>query len=261
MIHKIIVFVCSIFFTLYSFAGPVEDNSFLVEEAYNQEVGVYQFINVWQKNQKTDDWKYTFINEFPVFSQDHQLSYEIPIQFLDSNDKTQLSDIKLNYRYEIIRSEASVMTGRISLITPTGDYKKGFGSGQSGLEGSMITSVKLSKQWVQHWNLGASITPDAKDSTGMKADNSRYFWGFSQVYLFKDNLNFMLEVAGSHEEETVAADTTTWSQELLVSPSLRYAIDHNGWQYVPGLAFPIGVGDNAGQNEVLLYLSIEGKLF
>lgn len=248
-------------FAQASFAEPVEDNSFLVEEAYNQEPGIVQFIQVWQKSNETDDWGYTFINEIPVMSQAHQFSYEIPFQFLDVNNKTQLSDVKLNYRYEMFRTDAVVSTGRVSVEVPSGDYKKGFGTGAAGYEGSMVTSVKLSDKWVQHWNLGAGISPDAKNTTGDKADNSKYFWGFSQIYLFQDNLNFMLEVAGSVEEETTGPKMTSWGQEIVVSPSIRYAIDYKDWQYVPGIAFPIGVGPNAGANETLLYLSIEGKVF
>lgn len=257
----LIKLLCGLLFSQVVFAEPVEDNSFLVEEAYNQEPGVVQFINVWQQDEKSKDWGYTFINELPVGSQEHQFSYEIPLQHLDAIKKDQLSDVKLNYRYEMLRNDTLVTTVRASLMTPTGDYKKGFGSGQLGYEGSLITSVKVSDKWVQHWNLGASITPDAKDMAGFKADNSAYFLGFSQVYLFRDNLNFMLEVSGRTEEVTVGSDATEWSSSMIVSPSVRYAIDYKDWQYVPGLAFPIGVGPTAGQNQVLLYLSIEGKVF
>lgn len=244
-----------------AFAEPVEDNSFLVEEAYNQEPGVVQFINVWQKQQKGNDWTYTFINEIPMGSQAHQFSYELPFTHLDANDKTQIEDIKLNYRYEFLRNETVVTTGRLSLTTPTGDYKKGFGSNAVGYEASMITSVKISNKWVQHWNLGAGITPDAKLANGDKADNSKFFWGMSQVYLYTDNLNFMLELAGSHEQVTTGPDTAAWEQSAVLSPSVRYAIDIGNWQFVPGLAIPFGIGPTAGQNQALVYLSIEGKMW
>ena len=154
-----------------------------------------------------------------------------------------------------------VSTVRASVTVPTGDYKKSYGSGATGYEGSVMASIKLSDKWIQHWNLGAGITPDAKNILGDKADNSKYFWAFSQVYMFKDNLNFMLEVAGSVDEETTGPKTTAYGQEIVVSPSVRYAIDYNDWQIVPGLAFPIGMGPNAGQNQTLVYLSIEGKVF
>ena len=37
-----------------------QDNSFLVEEAYNQEAGVVQHIQNVMYNQRTKDWFYTF---------------------------------------------------------------------------------------------------------------------------------------------------------------------------------------------------------
>ena len=83
----------------------------------------------------------------------------------------------------------------------------------------------------------------------------------SNVYLFSDNLNFMLEFAGSEEEETTGANTATYGSSVVMSPSLRYAVNVGEWQFVPGIAYPMGVTSNAGENEILVYLSIEGKLF
>lgn len=246
---------------LAAHAEPVEDNSFLVEEAYNQEPGVVQFINVWQKSDKTKDWTYTFINEIPMGSQNHQFSYELPVSHLDSNDKTQMEDIKFNYRYEFLRNDTVVTTGRLSVTTASGDYKKGFGSGAMGYEASLISSVKITDKWIQHWNLGAGITPKAKNTSDQSADNSKFFWAVSQVYLFTDSLNFMVELAGNHSQETDGADSASWSQEAVLSPSVRYAIDAGDWQFVPGLALPYGIGPKAGQNQTLVYLSIEGKLW
>ena len=47
---------------------PVEgimDNSFLIEEAYNQEEGVVQHINTFMR-QRHGDWLYTFTQEWPI---------------------------------------------------------------------------------------------------------------------------------------------------------------------------------------------------
>ena len=58
--------------------GPIQDNSFLVEEAYNQEAGVVQHISTFTRYQETKDWIYTFTQEWPVFSQKHQFSFTLP---------------------------------------------------------------------------------------------------------------------------------------------------------------------------------------
>ena len=72
----------------------IQDNSFFIEEAYNQEEGVVQHINSFLR-QHNGDWVYTFTQEWPLFSQQHQLSYTIPVQRLGSapHGGTGLGDI------------------------------------------------------------------------------------------------------------------------------------------------------------------------
>ncbi len=243
-------------------AEPVEDNSFLIEEAYNQEEGVVQFINVFKRNSKTKDWDYTFINEIPVFSQAHQFSYEIPLSHLGEANKTIISDVKFNYRREFFRNDKVVSTGRVSLFTPTGKYKEGTGSGKFSPEISLINSVIVSDKWVQHWNIGAGYIADAKDALGNVANNTNLFAGVSNVVLITDQFNFMLETLFSSSEATVGNNLTEWGTSVVVSPSLRMAIDYKNWQFVPGIAIPLGVGpQDKGSVEFLGYLSIEGKMF
>lgn len=242
-------------------AEAIQDNSFLVEEAYNQEPGVVQFINVYQKNKDKNNWNYTFINEIPVISQDHQFSYELPFIHTDAPSQTELGDVKLNYRYEFFRSEKIVSTGRVSLITPTGKYEKGAGTGQLGSEVSLISSIIITDKWVQHWNFGTAYTPKAKEAGGGTADNSKYFMATSNVYLISESVNFMLEAVATSAQTTTADQKAEWGTTLTISPSLRYAIDYNDWQFVPGVAVPTGVGPSAGDVQYLVYLSIEGKMF
>ena len=260
MIKKLL-FVLTFGLANLAWAEAIADNSFLVEEAYNQEPGVVQFINLFTKNEKGRDWKYTFINEIPVGDETHQFSYEIPYSSLEAVDEKGVEDIKLNYRRQFFANDKIVTTGRVSATVANGDYKKGFGRGSMGYEASLITSVQISDKWVQHWNLGAGITPDSKSANGDKANNSQYFWAVSNVYLLSDNLNFMLEFAGSQEEETTGPDTAAYVASAVMSPSLRYAFNVGDWQWVPGIAYPMGVTSNAGENEILVYLSIEGKMF
>lgn len=50
-------------------AKGIQDNSFLIEEAYNQEPGVVQHILAWRRQGR--DWSNTFTQEFPLGTQDH----------------------------------------------------------------------------------------------------------------------------------------------------------------------------------------------
>lgn len=243
-------------------AEALEDNSFLVEEAYNQEPGVVQFINVYQKSRKTHDWSYVFINEIPILSQDHQFSYEIPYSHISESDLTAIGDVKLNYRYQFFSNDMATITGRLSVISSSGDYKKGFGSGSTGYEGSLISSLKVADKWAQHWNFGAAITPQAKNSLGEAADNSKFFWNLSNVYFITNIFNFMLEISSTEEESTLGKDSTEWTHNTTVSPSFRYGLDVGDWQIVPGIAMPFTIGPNPGNdNQTLLYFSVEGKIW
>lgn len=252
--------IVALFFCMASFAEPVEDNSFLVEEAYNQDPGVVQFINVYQKSNKTKDWNYVFINEIPIVTRSHQFSYEVPYQFVESTNKQGLGDVKLNYRYEFFGNESITTTGRMSYTTTSGKVDDGLGAGNSSYEISLVTSVKINPQWVQHWNIGAAVTPkkvEEKDTS-----ESKYFWNLSNVYLMTDSLNFMLEMSSSQEESKTTLAESEWSSNFIVSPSLRYGIDIGEWQLVPGLAFPFTIGPKPGiDNQTLVYFSVEGKLW
>src|SRR4249919_718696 len=54
--------------------APIQDNSFLIEEAYNQEDGVIQHISTFQRLTSSHSWVYTQTDEWPVRSLKHQLS-------------------------------------------------------------------------------------------------------------------------------------------------------------------------------------------
>src|SRR6476660_8917897 len=58
----------------------IEDNSFLIEEAYNQEPGVVQHIfqSVYSSGPRQRGWAFAFTQEWPIGGQDHQFSYTVP---------------------------------------------------------------------------------------------------------------------------------------------------------------------------------------
>src|SRR4051795_13687763 len=56
----------------------IQDNSFLVEEAYNQERGVVQHISTFSRMWNSEDWSYSFTQEWPAPGNwRHQLSYTL----------------------------------------------------------------------------------------------------------------------------------------------------------------------------------------
>jgi len=74
-----IVLLCAAFGppALAQSSPGIQDNSFLIEEAYNQEYGVVQHINNFLYLADANDWAYTFTQEWPVTGIRHQLSYTL----------------------------------------------------------------------------------------------------------------------------------------------------------------------------------------
>ena len=93
-------------------AKPIQDNSFLLEEAYNQEHGVVQHISTFARPNGGGAWGYSFTQEWPVGGIRHQLSYTVPVVQVDGLG-TGVGDVLLNYRYQARRRP-----GRPHLVRP-----------------------------------------------------------------------------------------------------------------------------------------------
>jgi hypothetical protein len=246
--------------------GPIQDNSFLVEEAYNQEPGVVQHINTYTRSRVTHDWLYTFTQEWPAPAITHQLSYTLPYQRLNASPdgKAALGDVALNYRYQLLGDgEAPVaIAPRFSLLLPTGDEKQLRGNGAVGYQMMLPVSAVLAKDFVTHFNLGATYIPQARNERGEKADLTGWNLGQSFIWLTSPTFNVMLEVAYNSMDKVTGPGARTPQDSLYVSPGFRWAINFpSGLQIVPGLAFPIGVGPSRGERSVFFYLSFEHPMW
>ena len=241
---------------------PIRDNSFLVEEAYNQEKGVVQHISSFTRFRDDRNWTYTFTQEWPVRSLKHQLSFTLPVQ--NEGEKgtgaTGVGDLALNYRYQAVGGgdERIAFAPRLSLLLPTGDEEEGRGAGASGLQLNLPLSFEISPRFVAHSNVGMTHVPSARNAQGDKADITGVHLGQSLIWLARPTFNAMLEVAWSREQDVTGPGETERSSDLFINPGIRGAFNlEGGLQIVPGLAFPIGVGRSRGENAVLLYLSFE----
>jgi Putative MetA-pathway of phenol degradation len=232
----------------------IEDNSFLIEEAYNQEAGVIQHISAFQY-MRNKTWIYTFTDEWPVPREKHQLSVTIPVL---NNGETGFGDAELNYRYQAILSNRFAFSPRFSLLFPSGNYKKGLGAGVIGYQFSFPFSYLLSMKIATHYNLGVTFTPDAKNVDGSKFNQTIYNYGLSIILLLNKNFNFMFEVAGNRTFIKPTGTNTIISNSLFINPGFRYAINFkSGLQIVPGIAIPIGLASSKGASGVFAYLSFE----
>ena len=244
-------------------APGIQDNSFLVEEAYNQNFGVVQHISSFTRFFDSKDWNYTFTQEWPAPGDErHQLSYTLVALHAGAfpGSGVGIGDVFLNYRYQLVGSGETrvAFSPRLSLIFPTGDSTVGRGSGSFGLQTNLPLSVVLGRKLVSHWNAGATFFPHAQDASGDRAATAGYNFGQSFIWLTNARFNVMLETVFARSQTVVSSDHTEWTSSLFLSPGVRWAYNFkNGLQIVPGIGVPLGVGPSAGEKGVLLYLSFE----
>lgn len=235
-------------------AKALQDNSFLIEEAYNQEAGVVQHILVMQRQGR--DWNLAFTQEWPVFSQEHQFSYTLPFARLRSGGQraSGIGDIMLNYRYQAWTETMTrpAFAPRVSLIAPSGDERRGLGDGSTGMQFNLPFSKIVGDRVSVHANFGYTHMFDIQ---GL-ATNS-YFAGGSVIYAATRELNFMFEVL--HDwEQTVDTGALMRDRTLTISPGVRYAFNLDAGQLVLGAGAPIAF--TSGQRTsygMILYLSFE----
>jgi hypothetical protein len=251
----------------------IEDNSFLIEEAYNQEPGVVQhvFSAHYINDSRRRGWEFSFTQEWPVFSQNHQFSYTIPSYRLVENGDRQngLGDVLLSYRYQLLEEEETkpALAPRFSLILPSGSRKRGTGHGVVGYELGLPLSKKVTGQFALHANFGLTYLPDARaplGSGGLSSEHSllSYNLGASAVYAVLPRVHLMLEWLGDFEESIDDNGKQQRSFMPVLSPGLRAAIvDRPMLQIIAGAAAPIGLTRKAENYGAFLYLSIEHDLF
>jgi hypothetical protein len=146
----------------------------------------------------------------------------------------------------------------VSLLAPTGDSRRGRGAGGTGVQFNLPFSAGLHPKLVSHWNVGATLVPNAKNPAGDKAVVHGYNFGQSFIFLAHPRFNLMVETVFNSTEEVVAPRQTVRENSAFVSPGVRWA--HNlksGLQIVPGVGVPIGVGRSQGEVGVIFYLSLE----
>jgi hypothetical protein len=261
-------------------AAEVEilDNSFLIEEAFNQEQGIVQHIFNWipswhfnQRDERTFDFSFT--QEWPVGSQLHQFSYTIPFSNIIQHEDGRLiskvegiGDILLNYRLQVLDGEGGTVafSPRFSVILPTGDEEKGLGNGVVGYQVNLPFSRQLEDR-AYHFNAGFTITPDvvagvdpALGFTGGTLHG--YNLGGSAIKFVRPDFHLMLELLALWDESLLEDQTTDGSVEVFVSPGFRWAAYTEGeTQLVLGTAVPIGLTRDTPDVSVFLYLSFEHR--
>lgn len=247
----------------------ITDNSFLIEEAFNQEAGVLQniFTAHWVRDvdkSGQDEWSFSFTQEWPIAGQTHQFSFVLPFGRL-SGDPARgiakaaagLGDLLINYRFQATTEEenGSAFAPRATLIVPTGDEEEGFGGGAAGFQ----FNLPLSKQrgdFYFHGNAGMTVLPEA----GEDPQNSTvwgYHLGGSVIWRANRSINVLFETLLDVSDELGEEGSTEKNPAVFLSPGLRWGKWVGKTQVVSGIGLPFVLSEDSQDFSVFLYLSLE----
>jgi hypothetical protein len=240
--------------------APISDNSFLIEEAYNQEAGVVQHVLAYRRDRR-GEWLARFSQEWPIGGQRDQLSYTLLV-LSGSGSGAAIGDFAINYRRQILgRDDEPVwFAPRLGVVLPTGSVRKGTGAGGPGAQFNLPLSVRVSRTLVTHWNAGAAIA-NAESLLGRRGTIRGVQAGASAIWLVAPSLNLMLETAWARIEALDDAGARAAAERFVILPGMRGALNlPRNLQIVPGIGVPIGLGPSRGDRGLFLYASFEHPL-
>jgi len=240
-------------------AEPLADNSFLIEEAYNQNPGVVQEINAFTRSSGGADWVYTITQEWPVGGMRHQLSYTIDVEHHAPFHSTGFGDGLINYRYQAVgmRGGPVFVAPRLTAVLPIGRPASGRGSGAFGLQANLPVTVVLSPKISTHWNAGVTLLPSTESPTGAQATTTSLNAGASVIWLVRPLFNLIVEGVWLNDENVIGPGATERQTSAFVNPGFRWGFNlRGGLQIVTGVAYTVSLND-ANPDGLFLYLSFE----
>lgn len=242
------------------FKRLLQSNGFLVEGAYHQEDDEVQHsIKVIRSNDGV--WHSTLSQEWPLLSEKHQLSFQVPSVIASGRSATGrgFGDTELEYSYLLFGNNHSRLTvsPTLELSLPTGNVRKDLGLGHVGFGVKLPVSVMLSKNFQSNSNIGMSYTPSVRNSEGERSSLKEVELGQSFAWLARSRFNLLFEATWEQSRHSFDGFTER-EHELFLSPGVRWAHKiRSGLIVVPGVAFPMGVGPSRGERSILFYLAFE----
>jgi hypothetical protein len=225
----------------------IVDNSFLVEEAFNQDAKIFQNIFGWTRQQ--GDWTFTFTQEWPAPGKRHQLSYTIPIASVDGS--TGVGDVLLNYRNQVLEEGPGrpAFSPRLSVVVPNG--AEAIGAGVGGLQVNLPFSKQQGDLYF-HWNAGFTWSPSHE-----RPDLFSPSFAGSAIYRLEDMCNLMLESVLSFVDGEVSPGVTDRVRWFTLSPGIRGGWNVGSAQIILGGAVPVSWTEGKTYGGVFGYFSYE----
>jgi hypothetical protein len=228
----------------------ISDNSFLVEEAFNQEPGVVQ--NIVNAVRTDESWAFAFVQEWPVVTKKHQLSYTL--SWARANGSNTFGDTLINYRYQVLEEGPGrpAFAPRFSVVLPTAS--SGSGSDATGVQFNLPFSKQTGDVY-WHWNAGLTWMPSVGDGRDTVSLESPFFAG-SAIVRLRPMLNALFETVLILPEE-VEVDRTFREKSFTFSPGVRGGWNIGDAQLIVGFAVPITWSEDNRDTATFFYFSYE----
>ena len=256
---------------LYYGQPAFEDNSFLLEEAFNQETGVIQNIfNFYWDSFKSKNINLSFTQEIPLSNVSHQLSYTL--SYAQTKDQRGIpvsgfGDMSISYRPMVWGEKKWAMViPRFTVILPTGSAKDGLGSGALGGQINIAVTKRLSRKVVTHYNMGLTYFyhydryEDLNQKIELTDEKNLMFknLGTSIIWYPTRHSNLMLEYLSNFTSTIEQNGLISHSHQQIINPALRFCIDNGRMQVVPGIGLPLRFENGNYQDTgIFFYLSFE----
>ncbi len=239
----------------------ITDNSFLVEEAFNQDAGIFQ--NIFLVTRTTDRrWDGSFTQEWPLGGVRHQFSFTVPFSVVSGDGAA--GDVLINYRYQVWTEDAQghrpAFAPRATVILPSSAERRPLGAAGAGFQFNLPFS-KAYGPFYFHGNAGATWLEarDAQRVAGRDAAGvARGEWletssvAGSAIWAARPMFNLTFEAYAQTESLIDAPRERT----VILMPGVRTGWNFGERQVVVGLGVPITRGD-VHDRGVLLYGSLE----
>lgn len=246
----------------------IQDNSFFVEEAFNQEPGVVQTI-VGAAFLQDSGWAATVTQEWPAPSMRHQLSFTVAAADVDGARGP--GDLAVNYRYQLLEEGPGrpAVSPRATLIVPTGNAERGLGTGAAGLQFNLPVSKQAGDVYL-HGNAGVTWYPSVKpvgtaQTAGLAAVRARSltspFVAGSAIYRLRPMFHLMLESVLTGQQAFDEGFGRDRRAVGILSPGVRTGWNHGDTQYVAGAALPVTWSGGRHDAALFLYFSYETRFW
>lgn len=241
----------------------LQSNGLLVETAYHQEEGEVQHTFTFSHSRQ-GGWASVIAQEWPVFSEKHQVSFSLPAALLvkSPDGNRGVGDLTLEYSYFLLgnnKSRITVAPG-VGVSLPTGSVAKGFGAGGPGALVKLPISIMLSRRFASNSTVEYSYVSAAKNAEGDQFHLSHYGVGQSFVWFARPKFNVLVEAVWEKSRAANRAGFKEIDSDLFISPGVRWAhVFHNGLAIIPGVALPLGVGASRGDHRIFFSLAVEHR--